>query len=81
MINKRATTYQANQGRVQNPTNVDHSKLFQWNNKAICVSDKFVYHNKLANKGILRMEDLLSEDSTLIINHHSTTIKSNSPGK
>ena len=44
------------------------------------MSGKFVYHNKLANKGILRMEDLISEDSTLIINHHSTTIKYFSAG-
>ena len=44
------------------------------------MNGKFVYHNKLANKGILRMGDPISEDSTLIINHHSTRIEYFSAG-
>ena len=59
----------ANQGSVQNPTNVDLSKIILWNNKAICVDGKSVYNNRLANKGVLRIGDLISEDNTLLTNH------------
>ena len=58
----------ANQGSAQNPTNVDLSKIILWNNKAICVDGKSVYNKRLADIGILRIEDLISEDNKLITN-------------
>ena len=58
----------ANQGSAQNPTNVDLSKIVLWNNKAICVDGKSVYNKRLADIGILRIEDLISEDNKFITN-------------
>ena len=57
-----------NQGSAQNPTNVDLSEIILWNNKAICVDGKSVYNKRLADIGILRIGDLISEDNTLITN-------------
>ena len=45
------------------------SKIVLWNNKAICVDGKSVYNNRLANLGILRIGDLISEDNKLITNY------------
>ena len=58
----------ANQGSAQNPTNVDLSEIILWNNKAICVDGKSVYNKRLADIGILRIGDLISEDNKLITN-------------
>ena len=58
----------ANQGSAQNPTNVDLSKIILWNNKAICVDGKSVYNKRLADIGILRIGDLISEDNKFITN-------------
>ena len=37
-----------------------------WNNKGIRIDGKTVYNNSLANMGILRIGDLISEDNKLI---------------
>ena len=42
------------------------SKIILWNNKAICIDGKSVYNNNLANIGILRIGDLISENNKLI---------------
>ena len=59
----------AKQGSIQNTTNVDLLKIILWNNKAICVDGKSVYYNKLANKGIFRIGDLISKDNKLLTNN------------
>ena len=59
----------AKQGSVQNTTNADLLKIILWNNKAICADGKSVYYNKLANKGIFRIGDLISKDNKLLTNH------------
>ena len=47
----------------------DLSKIVLWNNKNICINGKSVYNHSLADKGILRLEDLISEDNELITKH------------
>ena len=58
----------ANQGSVQNPTNVNLRRIILWNSEAICVDGKSVYIKRLANIGIPRIGDLISEDNKLITN-------------
>ena len=60
----------ANKGSAQNPTDTDLSKIILWNNKAICIDGKSVYNNSLANIGILRIGDLISEDNKLITKYN-----------
>ena len=45
----------------------DLSKAILWNNKFICIEGKSVYFKALAEKGILRMRDLISENNELIL--------------
>jgi len=45
----------------------DLSKAIMWNNKFICIDGKSVYFRNLAGKGILRMEDLISDNSEFIV--------------
>ena len=47
-------------------TGGDFSRIVLWNNKAICINVKSVYNHRLADKGILRLGDLVSEDNELI---------------
>ena len=48
------------------PHRCESFKIILWNNKAICIDGKSVYNNSLANIGILRIGDLISEDNELI---------------
>ena len=48
----------------------DLSKAILWNNKFICIERKSVYFKALAEKGILRMRDLISENDELILKSH-----------
>ena len=45
------------------------SKVIIWNNKAIRIGGKSVYNHSLANIGIIRLGDLISEDNELITKH------------
>ena len=47
----------------------DLSKIILWNNKTICINGKSVYNHSLADKGIRRLEDLISENNELITKH------------
>ena len=43
------------------------SKVILWNNKFICIGHKSVYFRNFAEKGILRVGDLISNKNELII--------------
>ena len=45
----------------------DLSKAIVWNNKFICIDGKSVYFRNLAEKGILRMGDLISDNNQFIV--------------
>ena len=52
---------------IQDLNGKDLSKVILWNNKFICVGDKSVYFRNLAEKGIFRVGDLISNKHELII--------------
>ena len=52
---------------IQDLNGKDLSKVILWNNKFICVGDKCVYFRNLAEKGIFRVGDLISNKHELII--------------
>ena len=52
---------------IQDLNGKDLSKVILWNNKSICVGDKSVYFRNLAEKGIFRVGDLISNKHELII--------------
>ena len=47
--------------------NRDLSKAMEWNNKFICVGGRSVYFRNLAEKGILRMGDVISDNNQFIV--------------
>ena len=57
----------ANHLSVQDQSRQDLSKAIIWNNKFICIDGKSVYLRNLAEKGILRMRDLISNNNELIV--------------
>ena len=52
---------------IQDLNGKDLSKVILWNNKFICIDHKSVYFRNLAEKGILRGGDLISNKNELII--------------
>ena len=52
---------------IQDLNGIDLSKAIVWNNKFICFGDKSVYFRNLVEKGILRVDDLISNKNELII--------------
>ena len=60
----------ANRTSLQDQSEEHLSKAIVWNNKLICVGGRFVYFRNLAEKGILRMADLISDNNEF-------TVKSN----
>ena len=56
----------------------DLSKAILWNNKFICIEGKSVYFKALAEKGILRIRDLISENDELIVKSHGKLRELNS---
>ena len=52
---------------VQDQNRQDLSKAIVWNNKFICIGGKSVYFRDLAEKGILRMGDLISYNNEFIV--------------
>ena len=56
-----------NNVNIQDLNGKDLSKVILWNNKFICIGDKSVYFRNLAEKGIFRMGDLISNKNELII--------------
>ena len=57
----------ANHTSVQDQNRQDLLKAIVWNNKVICIGGKSVYFRKLAEKGILRMGDLISDNNERIV--------------
>ena len=57
----------ANHTSVQDKKREDLSKAIVWNNKFICIGGKSVYFKNLAEKGILRMGDLISDNNEFIV--------------
>lgn len=52
---------------IQDQNRQDLSKAIVWNNKFICIGGKSVYFKNLAEKGILRIGDLISENNEFIV--------------
>ena len=52
---------------IQDLNGKDLSKVILWNDKFICIGDKSAYFRNLAEKGILRVGDLISNKNELII--------------
>ena len=57
----------ANHTSVQDQKTEDLSKAIVWNNKFICIGGKSLYFRNLAEKGILRMGDLISDNNEFIV--------------
>ena len=57
----------ANHTSVQDKKRENLSKAMVWNNKFICIGSKSVYFRNLAEKGILRMGDLISDNNEFIV--------------
>ena len=57
----------ANHTSVQDQNRQDLSKAIVWNNKFICIGGKSVYFKNLAEKGILRIGDLISDNNEFIV--------------
>ena len=57
----------ANHISLQDQNEQDLSKAIVWNNKFICIGGKSVYFRNLAEKGILRMGDLISDKNEFIV--------------
>ena len=57
----------ANRTSLQDQNEQDLSKAIVWNNKFICVGGRSVYFGNLAEKGILRMGDLISDNNQFIV--------------
>ena len=60
----------ANWGSVQNLTGNDLKKIILWNNKFICIGGKSVYFKTLAEKGIIKIGDLISDNNELIVKNN-----------
>ena len=68
----------ANWGSVQNLTRNDLKKnIFFWNNKFICIGGKSVYFKTLAEKGIIKIGDLISDNNELIVKNNRRLRKLN----
>ena len=67
MLKKFAKFSAVNNVNIQDLNGKDLSKVILWNNKFICIGDKSVYFRNLAEKGIFRMGDLISNKNELII--------------
>lgn len=52
---------------IQDQNRQDLSKAIVWNNKFICIGGKSVYFKNLAEKGILRIGDLISDNNEFIV--------------
>ena len=52
---------------LQDQNRQDLSKAIVWNNKFICIGGKSVYFRNLAEKRILRMGDLISNNNKFIV--------------
>ena len=68
MLKKFCKCSTANRGSVQDLNGNALAKIILWNNKFICIGGKSVYFKKLAEKGIIRIGDLIYNINELIVN-------------
>ena len=59
-----------NWGSVQNLTGNDVKKNILWNNKFICIGGKSVYFKTSAEKDIIKIGDLISDNNELIVKNN-----------
>ena len=59
---------------IQDLNGKDLSKVILWNNKFICIGEKSVHFRNLAEKGILRVGDLILNKNELIIKSESRVL-------
>ena len=57
----------ANSVGVQSLNNNTRADTIIWNNKHICVDSKSIFHHALFKKGIITLEDLVSDNNDLIV--------------
>ena len=57
----------ANSVSVQSLNNNTRADTIIWNNKHICVDSKSIFHRALFKKGIITLEDLVSDNNDLIV--------------
>ena len=62
---------------IQDQNRQDLSKAIVWNNKFICIGGKSVYFKNLAEKGILRIGDLISDNNEFIVKSNYKLRESN----
>ena len=60
----------ANRGSVQGLNGNDLEKMILWNNKFICIGGKSVYFKTLAENGIIKIGDLISDNNELIVKNN-----------
>ena len=60
-INNFAKCSAANRGSAQVLNGNDLAKIILWNNKFICIGGNSVYFKTLAEKGIIKIGDLISD--------------------
>ena len=65
-----AKCYAVNRGSVQGLNGNDLSKIILWNNKFICIAGNSVYFKTLAEKGIIKIGDLISHNNELIVKNN-----------
>lgn len=59
--------------KVQCLNDISRADIIIWNNKHICVDGKSIFHHTLYEKGIITLENLISDNNDLIIkNLHSS---------
>lgn len=56
----------ANRTSVEDQNRQDLSKVIVWNNKFICIGGKSVHFRNLAERGIVGMRDLISDNNEII---------------
>ena len=56
----------ANHTKSDKLETADIARIVLWNNKFVCINGKTVYNNRLVNKGIIRIGDLIAENNELI---------------
>ena len=57
-------------GSLQDLNGNDLAKIVLWNDKFLCIGGKSVYFKKLAEKGIIRIGDLISDNNELIVKNN-----------
>ena len=57
----------ANRISLQDQNEPDLSTAIVWNNEFVCIGGKSVYFRNIAEKGVLRVGDLISDNNEFIV--------------